>query len=202
MGAAAFKIDPEAAAGPAPADAPETGKVRQFLRVVQPTGEERALDARELIVSKTDPKGVITYCNTVFSRLAAMSEDEALGAPHSIIRHPDMPRCVFQLLWETIAEGREIFAYVNNLARDGANYWVFAHVTPTFGPDGRIVGHHSNRRKPERSAVEACIPLYAELKAMEDSHSRKTEGSARALAHLRSTLDARGVSYDEFVFTL
>lgn len=179
-----------------------SAKVRQFMRTVQPTGRERALSEAELIVSKTDLKGVITYANTVFSRLASLPEHEALGAPHSIIRHPDMPRCVFQLLWDTISSGREIFAYVNNLARDGENYWVFAHVTPTFDHDGRIVAYHSNRRRPDRSAVEKCIPLYAELKAMEDSHSSKTEGCQRALAHVVSMLEAQGVSYDEFVFSL
>lgn len=178
------------------------GEVRQFMRVVAPTGVERALAETELIVSKTDLKGVITYANTVFSRIAALPEGEALGAPHSIIRHPDMPRCVFQLLWDTIQDGREIFAYVNNLARDGANYWVFAHVTPTFDAQGRIIGYHSNRRKPDRAAVEACISLYADLKAMEDAHRSKTEGCAKALAHLVGLLEAQGVSYDEFVFSL
>jgi PAS domain S-box-containing protein len=183
-------------------EAPPRPKVRQFLRTVQPTGRERALDARELIVSKTDLKGVITYANTVFSRIAALPEEEALGAPHSIIRHPDMPRCVFQLLWDTIAQGRDIFAYVDNLARNGDNYWVFAHVTPTFDAEGRIIAYHSNRRKPDRSAVEKCIPLYRELKAMEDSYSSKTEGCQRALAHVVSMLESQRMSYDEFVFSL
>jgi PAS domain S-box-containing protein len=177
-------------------------KVRQFMRTVTPTGRERALSDSELIVSKTDLKGVITYANTVFSRIAALPEEDALGAPHSIIRHPDMPRCVFQLLWDTIASGQEIFAYVNNLARDGDNYWVFAHVTPTFDHEGRIVAYHSNRRRPERSAVEKCIPLYAQLKAMEDSYTSKTEGCRRALAHVVSMLEGQGIGYDEFVFSL
>ena len=177
-------------------------KVRQFMRVVAPTGRERFLDERELIVSKTDLKGVITYANTVFSRIAALPEEEALGAPHSIIRHPDMPRCVFQLLWDTISRGNEIFAYVNNLARDGANYWVFAHVTPTLDHEGRIVAYHSNRRKPDRAAVEKCAALYADLKKMEDGYKSKTEGCQRALAHVASLLESKGVDYDQFVFSL
>jgi hypothetical protein len=131
-----------------------------------------------------------------------LPEAEALGAPHSIIRHPDMPRCVFQLLWDTLGAGREIFAYVNNMAADGDNYWVFAHVTPTFNHRGEIIAYHSNRRKPERSAVEKCIPLYAELKAMEDSYASKTEGCQRALAHVVSMLESRKTTYDEFVFSL
>ena len=75
------------------------------------------------------------------------------GQAHNIIRHPDMPRCVFDLLWKTIAGGEEIFAYVKNMAKNGDHYWVFAHVTPTFDAGGRIMGYHSNRRVPERGAV-------------------------------------------------
>lgn len=187
----------------APFDAPDRpDRLRQFQRTVAPTGRERALKDTELIVSKTDLKGVITYANTVFCRIAGLSEVEALGAPHSIIRHPDMPRCVFKLLWDTLEQGREIFAYVNNLARDGDNYWVFAHVTPTFDAAGRIVAYHSNRRRPDRAAVEKAAALYRDLKAIEDAAGSKAEGCARALAHMTGLLERAGVSYDEFVFSL
>jgi PAS domain S-box-containing protein len=191
----------------APFDAPapppdETARVRQFLRAVAPTGRERALRDTELIVSKTDLKGAITYANSVFLRIAGLTEAEALGAPHSIIRHPDMPRCVFRLLWDTLGRGREIFAYVNNLARDGDNYWVFAHVTPTFDAQGRIVAYHSNRRRPDRAAVEKAAALYRDLKAIEDGERSKTDGCAKALAHMTAQLERAGVSYDEFVFSL
>ncbi|HMO11052.1 MAG TPA: PAS domain-containing protein, partial [Actinotalea sp.] len=112
---------------------------------VMPTGVERTFGADEIIVSKTDPKGRITYANQVFLRVSGYREDEVVGQPHSIVRHPDMPRAVFALLWETIQAGREIFAYINNLAADGAHYWVFAHVT-TSRAGGALVGYHSNRR--------------------------------------------------------
>jgi PAS domain S-box-containing protein len=94
-------------------------------------GIERFFEEDEIIVSKTDPKGIITYANQVFLRTAQYQEEEILGAPDNIIRHPDMPRCVFDLLWKTIASGLEIFAYVKNMAKNGDHYWVFAHVTPT-----------------------------------------------------------------------
>ena len=74
----------------------------------QPTGVERTFDREEIIVSKTDLTGNITYANDVFIRMAGYTEEELLGAPHSIIRHPDMPRAVFQLLWDTIGSGEEI----------------------------------------------------------------------------------------------
>ena len=99
------------------------------------TGVERFFDKDEIIVSKTDLKGRMTYCNDVFLRIAGYTEQELLGQPHSIIRHPDMPRCVFKLLWDTIGAGKEIFAYVINRAKNGDHYWVLAHVTPSRDPD-------------------------------------------------------------------
>ena len=125
-----------------------------MTRAIQPTGLETLLGEEELIVSKTDLKGRITYANDVFIRMAKYSHTELMGAPHSIIRHPEMPRCVFKLLWDTLQSRQEVFAYVVNLAKDGSHYWVFAHVTPTFDEGGSVIGYHSNRRKPDPAQIE------------------------------------------------
>ena len=169
---------------------------------VRPTGRERTFAEDEIIVSKTDLKGVITYANPVFIRVSGYSEEELLGAPHNIIRHPDMPRCVFKLLWDTIQAGKEIFAYVVNLCKNGDHYWVFAHVTPTFDEDGRIVGYHSSRRVPDREAVEEIIPVYRSLLEIERSHSDWREGMKAATDALLAKLNQAGVAYDEFVLSL
>ncbi len=92
------------------------------------TGKEVFFDRDHFIVSKTDLKGRITYVNRAFCAIAGYGEGELLGAPHSIIRHPDMPRAVFKLLWDRLAEGCEVFAQVKNLTRNGDFYRVFAHV--------------------------------------------------------------------------
>jgi PAS domain S-box-containing protein len=89
---------------------------------VKPTGRERTFREDEVIVSKTDLKSIITHANLVFVRVAGYSEQELLGQPHNPIRHPDLPRCVFKLLWDTISKGNEIFAYVINLCSDGEHY--------------------------------------------------------------------------------
>jgi PAS domain S-box-containing protein len=175
---------------------------RKFSATVRATGKERTFGIDEVIVSKTDTAGVITYANDVFLRVAGMAEREAIGQPHSIIRHPDMPRAVFKLLWDTIERGDEIFAYVLNMASCGDHYWVFAHITPTFGPDGRIIGYHSNRRVPDRSAIEAVTPLYAQLKKIEDQAADRAAGLAASTAALTATLRDLGIGYDEFVFSL
>jgi len=182
--------------------ASDTKTGRKLLRAVTPTGRERTFGENELIVSKTDLKGRITYANDVFLRVAGLSEDAALGAPHSLIRHPDMPRCVFKFMWDTLEAGDEIFAYVINLAADGDHYWVFAHVTPSFGPDGSIIGYHSNRRVPDRRAIPVVSELYETLKAEEDRHASRAKGLKASLNLFAELLREKGMPYDELVFAL
>jgi PAS domain S-box-containing protein len=168
----------------------------------RPTGIERFFDREEIIVSKTDTRGRITYANHVFLRVAGYTEDEVIGKPHSFIRHPDMPRCVFKLLWETIERGEEVFAFVVNMTKAGDHYWVLAHVTPTFDRHGQIIGYHSNRRSPDASAIAAIRPLYAALLDAERGHATKAEAIAASSRLLADTLAKTGLSYEAFVFSL
>jgi len=170
--------------------------------VIAPTGRESPFAEEELIVSKTDLKGRITYANDVFLRVAKYSIRELIGAPHSLIRHPDMPRCVFKLLWDTIEAKQEIFAYVLNMARDGGHYWVFAHVTPTFDAQHNIIGYHSNRRKPDAGQVAKIKPLYSALLAEENRVTNRKDGMQRGYEMLVATLKDARLDYDEFVFSL
>lgn len=170
---------------------------------VTPSGRERFFPASELIVSKTDLRGRITYANRLFCRIAGYRESELLGQPHSIIRHPDMPRSVFRLLWDTIEDRREIFAFVKNMSSNGDHYWVFAHVTPSFDAKGGMTGYHSNRRVPDRAVLEsAIIPLYTEVLKAERA---QTNGKAAVEAGLKAVTDfvaSQKVSYEELVFSL
>lgn len=167
---------------------------------VNPTGRECPYTDDELIVSKTNLKGQITYANDVFVRLSKFPMEGVIGAPHNIIRHPHMPGSIFKLLWDTIQKKQEIFAYVLNMARDGDHYWVFAHVTPTLDSNHNVIGYHSNRRKPERDAVGRVTELYKSLLLEEGRHQHRKDGIAGASAMLQEMLDRKGVAYDEFVF--
>jgi PAS domain S-box-containing protein len=176
---------------------------RTVSRTIRPTDVELFFDPNDIIVSKTDLKGRMTYVNRTFCEIAGYSEPQLLGAPHSIIRHPDMPRAVFKLLWDTILEGREIFAYVKNMAKSGDYYWVFAHVTPSFDAGGTIIGFHSNRRVPDPTVVKTVItPLYAGLLRVEQSHRNGKDALAAGYQHLIDFVAARKVAYDELVFSL
>jgi PAS domain S-box-containing protein len=167
-----------------------------------PTSTERTFGEDEIIVSKTDPKGRILYANDVFCRIGSYKEHELVGQPHSILRHPDMPRCVFQLLWDRISSGHEIFAYVKNMAKNGDYYWVFAHVTPSYDKAGHIDGYHSNRRKPDAGPLRQIESIYRQLLQEEQRHADRKQGQAAGSAMLQKMLTDRGQSYDEFVFSL
>jgi len=169
---------------------------------ITPTGIERPWHTDEIIVSKTDLKGIITYANDVFLRVSMYSEQEMTGKPHNIIRHPDMPRVIFRLLWDTLKNGKEIFAYVNNMARNGDNYWVFAHVTPSRNNKGEITGYHSTRRKPDTTQIEKIKAVYDLLLSEERKHSHPQEGIDAASAALEKFLETKGMTYEQFVFSL
>lgn len=168
----------------------------------QPTQNEKVLGEDDFIVSKTDLKGVITYGNRIFIQISGYSEQELLGAPHSILRHPDMPRSVFKLLWDAIQSKQEICAYVKNLAKDGSFYWVFANVTPSFDVHGNLIGYYSVRRKPKPQAIQAVTPLYRAMLEAERKAGDGQTGMKASLAVLHQALEERGMSYEEFVFGL
>ena len=162
-----------------------------------PINHEVPFPDNEFIVSKTDLKGKIVYGNALFIKLSGYTEEELLGAPHSILRHPDMPKAVFKLLWDTIQAGNEIFAYVKNLAKDGSYYWVEAQVTPSFDDNGKIMAYHSVRRKPSSKTINMIAQVYSQMLSIEGKSG--VEASAKYLFDL---LKQKGVSYDEFIFSL
>jgi PAS domain S-box-containing protein len=169
---------------------------------ISPTQVEVFFDRNDFIVSKTDMKGRLTYANKHFCDIAGYAESEVIGQPHAIIRHPDMPRAVFKLMWETILQGHEIFAYVKNMTKSGDHYWVFAHVTPSRARSGEVTGFHSNRRVPDRAALDKVVPLYRDLSAVEAEHRNAKDGLGASFDRLNGFIASRAKSYDEFIFSL
>lgn len=167
------------------------------MRRPTPTHNEKVLREDDFIVSKTDLKGRIIYGNKIFIKISDYCESELLGSPHSILRHPDMPKVIFKLLWERIRNKEEIFAYVKNLCKDGSYYWVFANVTATVDSQGNIRDFHSVRRKPNAKALDIIKPLYSQL--VDEEKRGGLEASERLLNKI---LKEKGVSYDEFVLGL
>lgn len=151
----------------------------------------------EFIVSKTDLKGNIIYGNETFIEMSGYTEAELLNAPHNILRHEDMPKVVFKLLWERIQEPEGLYAYVKNKTKNGDYYWVFAYVTPSYDPSGNKVGYYSVRRAPSVKAIRTIEPLYRELLQIE-----RQNGVSASQTRLNAILNEKGVTYDQFVFDL
>lgn len=158
---------------------------------------ELHMKSGEFIVSKTDLKGNITYGNETFIEMSGYMESELLNAPHNILRHEDMPKVVFKLLWERIAQPEGIYAYVKNKTKNGDYYWVFAYVTPSFDPHGNKIGYYSVRRRPSPNAIAVIEPLYRELLQIE-----RQNGVSASESRLTAILTEKGVTYDQFVFNL
>jgi aerotaxis receptor len=124
---------------------------------------ERPFSIEELFVSTTDRKGHIRMTNHVFVRVSGYERDELIGRAHNCIRHPDMPRSVFRTFWELLEAGTPVAAYVKNLAKDGAHYWVMAIAIPV--PDGYL----SVRLKPTSPLFDVAQELYADVRGVEQT---------------------------------
>ncbi len=124
--------------------------------------EEIPFPEGKLIVSRTDTSGLITHCNQSFIDISGYAEDELIGQPHHILRHPDMPRAAFKDLWDTLERGDKWHGYVKNLCKDGRYYWVYATAIPNIR-NGITEGYTSVRRRPSQTRVNECIELYHQM---------------------------------------
>lgn len=166
------------------------------------SGQEVVIHEDDFIVSKTDPKGKITYCNRIFMEIAGYDEAELLGQPHNIIRHPDMPRSVFRALWQTLQQGQEFFGVIKNRTKSGGYYWAFAHVTPSYDEQDSLLGYYSVRRCPRRDSIRQLEPLYRAMTEEEQRHTSAREAMDASWAILQQHLDSTGKSYEEFILCL
>ena len=170
-------------------------------RDIVPTKHERVLPTDRYILSTTDLAGRITSVNDLFVEYSGYTEPELVGQQHNIVRHPDMPRAVFQLLWDAVAEGEQFMGYVKNLCKDGSFYWVFAHVSPITDARGQITGYRSVRRHARPEAIARVRVLYAEMLAAEKAAGPRDAITA-GLRVLSAHLAAEGKSYEAMVAAL
>lgn len=168
---------------------------------ITPTNKEIRLNEGHLIVSKTDTKGRITYANRDFMNISGFAEPELLGVQHNVVRHPDMPRGVYKLMWDTLQSGEEFFGYVKNLCKDGSFYWVLANVTPDRDPQGQLRGFYSVRRRPSPQGLSSIMPVYQHMLELE-RHASGKDAIARSTAYLNELLQSRQTTYTGFMLDL
>jgi len=164
----------------------------------EPIYHEIKLDPKRYIVSKTDPKGIIEYGNDYFVEISGYSETELIGQPHSVIRHSDMPKTVFKLMWDRINKGQNIMAIVKNMAKDGSFYWVVTEFEPKIDPiTNEIISHTAFRKAAPKEAVKTIEPIYAKLLEIEG-----TGGMEASEKYLRGFLEEQDITYDEYINNL
>lgn len=157
--------------------------------------EEVLLNAKRYIVSKTDTKGNITYANDYFVEICGYSSKELIGKPHNIIRHPDMPKVIFKLMWQRIQSGQNIMAIVKNQTKDGRYYWVITDFEAKKDKlTNEIISYSAFRKAAPRDAIDAIIPIYKKLLEFEKIGDMKVSEK-----YLLSYLEDKNLSYDEFI---
>ncbi|HEX8592743.1 MAG TPA: PAS domain-containing methyl-accepting chemotaxis protein [Pseudomonas sp.] len=127
------------------------------------TQSEQTFPAEQRLISATDSSGKITYCNDEFAKISGYSQAELIGSPHNLVRHPDMPKDVFGVMWGYLKAGKSWMGIVKNRCKNGDFYWVSAYVTPIL-ENGRLVGYESVRVKPTREQITRAEALYARLR--------------------------------------
>jgi len=155
--------------------------------------KEILINDTQMITSQTDAKGLITYVNDVFCNVAGYKRSELIGKNHNIIRHEDMPKAVFKLLWTNLQQGKSIYAFVKNKAKNEDFYWVKAYVTPIM-KNGMIEGAVSYRKPINAFAKEVISELYATLVSYERDHTAQESYNL-----LLNYLKERNITYDEFI---
>jgi len=138
------------------------------------TGREVPIEGVKAIMSKTDLQGRITHASRSLLEISGYSLSELIGEPHNILRHPDMPRAIFYLMWKTIQRGEEFYGMIVNRAKNGDHYWVFARVAP-MEREGQVVGYSAARFVPPRDIIKGYESLYREMREAEKAHGKKDE---------------------------
>ena len=160
-----------------------------------PVDEQIKLDKHKYIMSRTDIAGNIEFGNDYFYEISGYTANELMGRSHNIIRHPDMPKVIFKLMWDRLKQGKNIFAVVKNLAKDGRYYWVTTKFEIKKHPvDNSIVGYMAFRQAASQSAIDEINRLYAELRDIE-----KNGGVEASEKYLIGFLDSKRMTYDEYI---
>ncbi len=160
----------------------------------QPTGREIKFSSEKMLVSKTDARGVISYGNQNLMDISGYSDDDLLGTPHNILRHPDMPKAIFYLMWDSIKRGNNIMAVVKNLSKSGDHYWVTTDFDIQKNREGRIRNYIAFRQAASRDVIKTIEPIYSKMLEIE-----KSEGMDASLKYIETFLAEKDISYNDFI---
>jgi PAS domain S-box-containing protein len=159
-----------------------------------PINEEIIIPDDQVLISVTDPKGIIIETNDIFTQISGYSENELIGSSHNVIRHPDMPKVMFKIVWDHIMDKENVMAVVKNLAKDGKYYWVVTDFVTRVDADRNVINYTAYRRPVHDKVKQAVIPLYKALCAIEG-----LAGMDAAEKFLKNYFEDRDTNYDDMV---
>ncbi len=163
----------------------------------EPKNEEIVISPKKTIVSRTDAKGIIKFANDYFMDIAGYNEKELYGQPHNVIRHPDMPKIIFKLLWDELKKGNDMRAIIKNLAKDGRYYWVITNFHTLRDDDGNIIGYYARRKAVPQHVKEEIEKLYKTLRELEE-HG----GMEASEKYLNEWLSKHNTTFQDYVENL
>jgi PAS domain S-box-containing protein len=174
----------------------QKNKGKRLTKRDQPKVIDQGIEIPEdyTLVSKTDPKGIITDGNEAFEEISGYSREELIGSSHNVIRHPDMPKVMFKLVWDRIMDKENIMAIIKNLAKDGRYYWVATDFITRVNADREILDYTAYRKPVCQEVIDAIIPLYDMLNAIE-----RFSGMEDAEAFLKYYFEKNKTNYDDYI---
>lgn len=164
------------------------------IRDIKLTGKQLKIASEDKIVSKTDVSGKITYVNDTFIKLSAFSKEELLGSAHNIIRHPDMPKAVFYLMWDRLNRGKNFKAVIKNVTKKGDHYWVMTDFSIKIGTDGIIKHYTAFREGAPKYVVRDISSIYDEVLKVE-----KSQGMEISIKYFEALMDKKNMNYEEWI---
>ena len=159
-----------------------------------PVNEEIIIPDDQVLISVTDPKGIIIETNDIFTKISGYKEEELIGSSHNLIRHPDMPKIMFKIVWDHIMDKENVMAVVKNLAKDGRYYWVVTDFVTQVDADRNVINYTAYRRPVHDRVKQAVEPLYKALCAIED-----VAGMKASERFLNDYFEDRDTNYDDMV---
>lgn len=166
------------------------------LTLLKPTpiDKEVAWDKKQLIMTKTDRFGNIEYANEGFVNVSGYEDYELMAKPHNVIRHPDMPKVIFKILWENLKAGRNFHAVVKNMAKSGRYYWMVTDFEISRDKNNEIANFLAKRKAVPEEALQKIKPLYERLLQIEVS-----SGVDASEKYLIGFLQEKKMTYEEFI---
>ncbi len=159
------------------------------------TSKQIKLDALQPIVSRTDLRGNIKYTNHYFKKITGYKEEELVGRPHSIIRHPDMPKIIFTLMWQRLKENQNILTILKNRTKDGDYFWITTSFQTTHSEvTKKENGYMAVTYAADKQAIKEIEPLYKKLLDIE-----KDEGEVASIKYLLDFFEENGTNYDDYM---